>query len=200
VAQPVCLSLLAVSSRLLPVADHSLAIRQRPTLGRRGAISGGALAVRGRAHRDLHATVVGRGAGESRQRTVTQGDGLITLGRRRIASVGNGVTTGGRADTTHQGATSLPRGALAKLTRELMHSGVSTLDQATVAGQLIHIGRRLVAVRGGLVAVRRALIAVGPCLIGVRECLIAFAEHLIVGEHCRESRLALMPYVKNPKR
>ncbi len=188
-AQPVCLGLLAVSSRLLPVTDHSLAIRERTTLGCQGAIGGGSLAVRDRAHRDLRTTGVRRG-GESRQRTITQGNRLITLDRRQIASVGSGVTTRGRGNATRHGATSLPCAALAELTSELVHAGVCTTDETTVAGELVQIGGGLVAVRRRLVAVRSALIAVGPRLIGVSQRLIAFAEHLIVSEHRRETHVA----------
>jgi len=125
-AQPVCPGLLAVSSRLLPVADPSLAIRQRPALGRGDASGRGAFAVSGRAYRDLRAPGAARGGGESRQRLIAQGNDPIAFDRRQIACVGNGVTTGGRRDTTRQSPTSLPRGALAKLTRELMSSGVAT--------------------------------------------------------------------------
>lgn len=160
VAQPICLGLLAVQSRLFPVVDHSLAIGYRPGLGGGGPIGAGALAIGGSTHRDLRASGVRRGGAERCQRAIAQGRGPIALERRQIAGVGNRVTTGSRGDASRDSATSLARPPLAKFTRERVRSGVLTVEKSTVAGELVQVGRGLVAVRRGLVAVRCALIAV----------------------------------------
>jgi hypothetical protein len=83
--------------------------------------------------------------------TIQNGGGTIAGLRREIASMGGGVTGGGRLAPLAVGLTPLMGAAVASVARSIMDFRISSIGEIAIAGQLVAVGGNLVAVGGDLV-------------------------------------------------
>jgi hypothetical protein len=207
----ICVSLQAVTSRLLAITGRLVAITGRllaicrspgSTLERRYAISRGKLAVLPCTQQDLNA---GHRAPVARphcvahsQLTITQRGRLVARQSRQIAGLRYRVALSPRVNTPLGSLLTRlrvllasPGTLIANLARKVVFRRVSAAREIAVGGSLIGVGRSLIILGGALVAIGCALvsigerlIAVGERLIALRECLIAVGERLIALREC----------------
>jgi hypothetical protein len=120
VLQPVHLVLLAINSsalavvaRLPAICDTPTISRHRAILSRGGTVSGGTLAVRGAAPRDLPASVIHARSVVRRQLKITFGADLIALCCHPIATVSTRIPTSSRVSPQHDALAAFARMVIA---------------------------------------------------------------------------------------
>jgi hypothetical protein len=138
-------------------------------LSRRGAVSGGTLAVLYRAQNGVRLVkpVIRRGDFVAKQ------GGSVARHRRQVAVACDCIPSSSRRETRQGCLLALHHAFIAKITRLAEHGGVAAFGEDTVTGCLIAFG-------GSLIAVGRSLVAVGSRLVGIRPVLILIGARLLV--------------------